>query len=130
MSFRSAVRPMAGSDVISPCRPGNCQEAAKPGSFTPAWAHSNCTINRASSACVVVAHGVKAGEIPRRTTPWVTGGAPPAAVSEGDYAALAAETEPVNRAEVFLAKNPSPSEMAAFEKGAAERALSLLKSIR
>ncbi len=114
-------------------------EAAKPGTFTPAWVlqtaardlghalishparedwnklpadrpvwiHTNYTINRASTANVVVVHGVKPGEDPRRTTMWValgepvcsiavplwvSAGTPPAATWEGATAALTAES--------------------------------------
>ena len=115
-------------------------EAAKPGSFTPAWVlqvaardlghpllahprredwkklpagtpfwvHTNYTINRPSTASVIVVHGVKPGEDPRRTTMWVVlgepvcsvavplwvaAGAPPSALWEGDHAALSLESQ-------------------------------------
>ena len=193
-------------------------EAAKPGSFTPAWVlqtaardlghallshparedwkklpagqpawlHTNYTINRASTASVVVIHGVKPGEDPRRTTLWVAlgepvcsiavplwvaAGTPPAAAWEGDQSALAleslrlkdllrplkarerkeyadvtrldnaagtgwlptllaAESETMNQASALLAKDPSAADLAAFQKTAAERALSVLKTIK
>jgi hypothetical protein len=43
---------------------------------------------------------------------------------------LAEETGTLDQASALLARNPPPAELAAFEKAAAERALSLLKSIR
>ncbi|HEY3383030.1 MAG TPA: hypothetical protein VGK32_14755 [Vicinamibacterales bacterium] len=152
----------------------------------PTWVHSNYTIDRASTASVVVVHGVKQGEDPRRTTMWVAlgepvcsvavplwvaAGVPPSALWEGERSALAteslrlkdrlrplkarerkeyadlskldnaagtgwlpkliaAEDETMSQASALLAKNPSPADLAALEKAAAERALSLLKSIR
>jgi hypothetical protein len=152
----------------------------------PYWVHTNYTINRASTASVVVIQGVKPGEDPRRTTMWViltepvcgvavplwaAAGTPPAPLWEGADAPLAAEglrikdllrplkarerreyadvtrldnaagtgwlsrllsaeTETLDQTSAFLAKNPSPAEMAAFEKTAADRALALLKTIR
>ena len=151
----------------------------------PYWVHTNYTINRASTASAVVIHGVKPGDDPRRTTMWVilgepvcgvavplwvAAGAPPAAVWEGDEAALTreslrikgvlrplaarerkeyadlskldnaagsgwlpglltAETDTLKQAGALLAKNPSPSELASFEKTAADRALALLRTV-
>ena len=43
---------------------------------------------------------------------------------------LAAEAESLSRAEALMAKNPSPAELQAFEKQAADRALELLQAIR
>jgi hypothetical protein len=151
----------------------------------PYWVHTNYTINRASTASAVVIHGVKPGEDPRRTTMWVilgepvcsvavplwvTAGAAPAAVWEGDEAALsreglriksllrplasreraeyadltrldnaagsgwlpgllAAESDTLKQAAALLARDPSPADLAAFEKTAANRALALLQTI-
>jgi hypothetical protein len=151
----------------------------------PYWIHTNYTINRASTASTVVIHGVKPGENPRRTTMWVilgepvcgvavplwvAAGVPPAAVWEGEDAALAreglrikgllrplaarerkeyadlsrldnaagtgwlpgllaAESDTLRRTAALLAKNPSPGELATFEKTAADAALELLRTI-
>jgi len=72
----------------------------------PLWIHTNYTINRASTASVIVVHGVKPGEDPRRATMWVilgepvtsvavplwvAAGTPPPGLWEGDEAALAKE---------------------------------------
>ncbi len=43
---------------------------------------------------------------------------------------LATETEILDQAAACVAKNPAPADLAAFQKAAAGRALSLLKSIR
>ncbi len=43
---------------------------------------------------------------------------------------LAAETETLDQVPALLAKNPSPAELAAFQKAAADRALAVLKEIR
>jgi hypothetical protein len=74
---------------------------------TPTWVHTNYTINRASTASVVVVQGVRPGEDPRRTTMWVilgepvcgvavplwvAAGTPPAPLWEGADAAMAAES--------------------------------------
>lgn len=73
---------------------------------TPAWLHTNHTINRNSTASVLVVHGVKPGQDPRLATLWVilgepvtsvavplwvAAGAPPPALREGKDAALATE---------------------------------------
>jgi hypothetical protein len=73
----------------------------------PVWVHTNYTINRASTASVMVVHGVKPGEDPRRATLWVglgepvctiavplwvAAGTPPPALWEGAHSALAAES--------------------------------------
>ncbi|HOC17175.1 MAG TPA: hypothetical protein PKK95_02850 [Vicinamibacterales bacterium] len=72
----------------------------------PYWVHTNHTINRNSTASVLVVHGVKPGQDPRLATMWVilgepvTGvavplwvaaGAPPAPLWEGKEAALTTE---------------------------------------
>ncbi len=72
----------------------------------PYWIHTNHTINRNSTASVLVVHGVKPGQDPRLATMWVilgepvTGiavplwvaaGAPPAPLWEGKEAALTTE---------------------------------------
>jgi hypothetical protein len=72
----------------------------------PAWLHTNYTINRPSTASVVVIHGVRPGEDPNRTTMWVilgepltsiavplwvAAGQPPAELWEGKDAALSLE---------------------------------------
>ncbi len=151
----------------------------------PAWVHTNHTINRNSTASVLLVHGVKPGQDPRLATLWVilgepvTGvavplwvaaGAPPPALWEGKEAALAteafrlkdllrplktrerreyadlarldnaagtgwlppvleAERNTIQQVERLLAKNPSTAELSAFEKGAAEKALALLRGL-
>ena len=42
----------------------------------PEWIHANHTIDRASTACAIVVHGVKKGEDPRTATLWVILGEP------------------------------------------------------
>ena len=151
----------------------------------PSWIHTNHTINRNSTASVLVVHGAKPGQDPRLATLWVilgepvTGvavplwvaaGAPPAALWEGKEAALAteafrlkdalrplktrerreyadlarldnaagtgwlpavlnAERETIDQVGRLVAKNPPASELSAFEKGAVEKALALLRGL-
>jgi hypothetical protein len=150
---------------------------------TPAWVHTNYTINRASTASAVVFEGVRPGDDPARATMWVllgepvTGiavplwvaaGIPPEPLWQGkdapltseafrlkdilrpldtrerrEYAdvtrlenadgtgwlpaTLAAEREIMAGAAALLRKYPTTSELAAFQKAAAEKALVVLK---
>ena len=72
----------------------------------PHWVHTNHTIDRNSTASVLLVHGAKPGQDPRLATLWVilgepvtgvavplwvSAGTPPAALWEGKDAALAAE---------------------------------------
>ena len=72
----------------------------------PHWVHTNHTINRNSTASVLLVHGVKPGQDPRLATMWVilgepvtsvavplwvAAGVPPAVLWEGKEAALTAE---------------------------------------
>ena len=47
----------------------------------PAWIHANYTIDRGSSACAMVIHGVKQGEDPGNATLWVILGEPVCSVA-------------------------------------------------
>lgn len=47
----------------------------------PTWIHANYTIDRGSSACAMVIHGVKRGEDPRYATLWVILGEPVCSVA-------------------------------------------------
>jgi hypothetical protein len=47
----------------------------------PAWIHANYTIDRGSTACAMVIHGVKKGEDPRNATFWVILGEPVCSVA-------------------------------------------------
>jgi hypothetical protein len=73
---------------------------------TPVWIHSDHTINRPSTASVILIHGAKKGEDPRRATLWVALGEPvcsvavplwvaagsvPSELREGDEAPIARE---------------------------------------
>ena len=72
----------------------------------PEWIHANYTIDRASTACAIVVHGVRPGEDPRHATLWVILGEPvcsiavplwvaagdtPAELREGDDAPIERE---------------------------------------
>jgi hypothetical protein len=72
----------------------------------PEWIHANYTIDRASTACTIVVHGVKPGGDPRDATLWVilgepvcsiavplwvAAGDPPAELREGDDAPISRE---------------------------------------
>lgn len=164
--------------------PGRAEWSKLPAN-RPVWLHTNHTINRPSTASVVVIHGVRAGEDPGRTTMWVilgepvtsvavplwvAAGQPPAELWEGKDAAisveaarikdvlrplasaerdeyldvtrldnaagtgwlpalLALERETLQKTGQLLKGKPSAAELAAFEKAAAARALSVLKGI-
>jgi len=151
---------------------------------TPVWLHTNYTIDRPSTASVVVIHSVKPGEDPKGSTMWVmlgepvtsiaiplwvAAGPPPAELWEGTDAALskesarlkdvlrplksaerreyvditrldnaagtgwlpsilAAERDTLAQTEALLRKNPSATELAAFEKAVAARTLKLLQN--
>jgi hypothetical protein len=73
---------------------------------TPYWVHANYTINRGSTACAIVIHGVRKGEDPAKATLWVilgepvcsvaiplwvAAGDPPAVLREGSDAPLYTE---------------------------------------
>lgn len=47
----------------------------------PTWIHANHTIDRGSTACAMVVHGVKPGEDPRLATLWVALGEPVCSVA-------------------------------------------------
>ena len=47
----------------------------------PTWIHANYTIDRGSTACTMVVHGVKRGEDPRNATLWVILGEPVCSVA-------------------------------------------------
>lgn len=179
--LQSLARDLGHPLLANPAR----EEWQKLPADRPAWVHTNHTINRNSTASVLLVHGVKPGQDPRLATLWVilgepvTGvavplwvaaGAPPAALREGKEAALAteafrlkdllrplktrerreyadlarldnaagsgwlppvleAERDTLQQVERLLAKNPSAAELSAFEKGAAEKALALLRSL-
>jgi hypothetical protein len=102
-AFQTAARDLGHALLAHPPR----DDWKKLPAGKPVWVHTNYTINRASTASVVLVHGVKPGEDPQRTTMWVAlgepvcsiavplwvaGGVPPAAVWEGNHAALASES--------------------------------------
>lgn len=100
--FQVAARDLGHPLLSHPAR----EEWKKLPADRPHWVHTNYTINRASTASVMVVQGVKAGEDPRRATMWVilgepvtsvavplwvSAGTPPSALWEGEDAPLAAE---------------------------------------
>ena len=101
--LQTAARDLGHALLAHPARDDWKKLPASP----PTWLHTNYTINRASTSSVVVFHGVKPGEDPRRTTMWVAlgepvcsiaiplwvaAGTPPGPVWEGDDAALSTES--------------------------------------
>ena len=62
---------------------------------TPYWVHTNYTINRASTASVVVVEGVRKGDDPRLATMWVVLGEPVTSIAVPLWVAAGAPPEPL-----------------------------------
>jgi hypothetical protein len=99
--LQTAARDLGHTLLRHPAR----GEWGKLPSDRPEWIHASFTINRASTACTMVIHGVKPGEDPAKATLWVALGEPvcsiavPLWVAAGDPPAELREglTAPIQR---------------------------------